>query len=87
MLLSEFGGIAFEDKKSENWGYSGKVKDDDEFLKRFDSLFQAIGKLKYLSGFCYTQLTDVEQESNGLLDGARNAKVRIEKIKAIVDEV
>lgn len=87
VLLSEFGGIAFEDKKSENWGYSGKVKDDDEFLKRFDSLFQAIGKLKYLSGFCYTQLTDVEQESNGLLDGARNAKVRIEKIKAIVDEV
>jgi beta-galactosidase/beta-glucuronidase len=85
VLLSEFGGIAFEDKKSENWGYSGKVKDEDEFLKRFASLFEAINKLKYLSGFCYTQLTDVEQESNGLLDGHRKAKVSIEKIKKVVD--
>ena len=39
-----------------------------------------------LSGFCYTQLTDVQQEVNGLLTADRKAKCDIEKLKAIFSE-
>ena len=39
-----------------------------------------------LWGYCYTQLTDVEQEINGLLAYDRSAKVDLAKIKAINDQ-
>ena len=35
------------------------------------------------SGFCYTQLTDVMQEVNGLLDMDRNPKAPLERLKEI----
>jgi len=38
-----------------------------------------------LSGFCYTQLTDVEQEINGLLTYDRKPKCNLEEIKRIND--
>ena len=34
-----------------------------------------------LSGFCYTQLTDVQQEVNGLLREDRTSKVPLEEIR------
>ena len=37
-----------------------------------------------ISGYCYTQLTDVEQETNGLLTADRAPKVPIEKIAEII---
>ena len=81
VIISEYGGIAFETDKKENWGYGNQVKDESSFLKRFDSITKAIQDLPYVSGFCYTQLTDVEQEINGLYTPSREAKVTIEKIK------
>ena len=36
-----------------------------------------------VQGFCYTQLTDVEQEVNGLLTDRREPKVPVERIRAI----
>ena len=36
-------------------------------------------------GFCYTQLSDVEQEINGLLDHSHNYKFEPEKIKEILE--
>ena len=33
-------------------------------------------------GYCYTQLTDVQQEVNGLLDANHNPKVEVELYKA-----
>lgn len=83
VLLSEFGGIAIEDGRQESWGYHEKAKDARVFKEKLEGLLQAVGKLTYLSGYCYTQLTDVEQETNGLLYADRTPKLELEQIREI----
>ena len=39
---------------------------------------RGIAALRFLAGFCYTQLTDIEQETNGLLTYHRQPKVPAE---------
>jgi beta-galactosidase/beta-glucuronidase len=85
VLLSEYGGIAFE--KDEGWGYGNKVKDEESFLERFERITRAIARPGYFVGYCYTQLTDVQQEENGLLTFDRKPKIAPEKIKRINDMV
>lgn len=82
VILSEFGGIAFTGDEN-GWGYGNKVKTEEEFLKRFDSIVSSIKKLPYVCGYCYTQVTDVQQEVNGLMDIRRNFKISPEKIREI----
>ncbi len=82
MIISEFGGIAFDSDK-EGWGYGNKVDTEEDFLKRFDSITTAIKEIPYVCGYCYTQVTDVQQEVNGLMDIRRNYKVDPERIKEI----
>ena len=73
LFLSEYGGIAFE---SENgWGYGDSVRDEAQYLARFLSQNEAIRKLPQFKGVCYTQLTDVEQEVNGLVTAERKDKI------------
>ena len=67
------------DAKDGAWGYGAGVKNDEEFLSRFASLINAIKKMD-ISGYCYTQVTDVEQEVNGLLTADRQPKVPVEEI-------
>lgn len=81
IIISEFGGIAFNEEGG--WGYGNKVKDADDFIRRFDDITTAIKKLPYVCGFCYTQVSDVQQEINGLLDEERNFKIQPEIIKEI----
>lgn len=82
VMISEFGGIAFDNEDS-GWGYGKKVGSGEEFLKRFDSITTAVKKLPYVCGYCYTQVSDVQQEINGLMDAERNFKVDPEKIREI----
>lgn len=82
ILISEFGGIAFNNDDA-GWGYGGKVNTKEDFIKRFDSIVTAIKELPYSCGFCYTQVTDVQQEINGLMDIDRNYKIEPEIIKEI----
>ena len=72
-ILSEFGGTAYVCDERRGWGYGDGVGGDEEFLTRFGELVGAIDKLDF-SGFCYTQITDVQQEVNGLLHEARNKR-------------
>ena len=84
VLLSEFGGIMFErDQRDGNWGYNSAAKNDDEFLSRLKALVDGIYDADF-QGFCYTQLTDVQQEVNGLLDSEHNPKIAPEKIREIL---
>ena len=84
VLLSEFGGIMFErDQRDGNWGYNSAAKNDDEFLARLKALVDGIYDANF-EGFCYTQLTDVQQEVNGLLDSEHNPKIAPEKIREIL---
>jgi hypothetical protein len=83
VLLTEYGGIAFESSSIETWGYFGSVKTADEFFYRYESVTRAVRNVDYIKGYCYTQLTDVMQEVNGLLTADRKVKVNIEKIRKI----
>ena len=83
ILITEFGGIAFSgDASGEGWGYS-TVADAEEFLAHYQSLIEALLQSELVQGFCYTQLTDVEQEVNGLLAYDRTPKADLAHIKDI----
>lgn len=86
ILLTEYGGIAFADGSMENWGYNGAVDSEQAFLTRLESITRSIRSTPYLRGFCYTQLTDVMQETNGLLTMSREEKVSPTKLKKIFGE-
>lgn len=74
VIISEYGGIAFDNDDS-GWGYGNKVRTKEDFIKRFDAITTAVKQLPYVCGFCYTQVSDVQQEINGLMDMERNFKV------------
>lgn len=83
ILITEYGGIAFESTEEENWGYNSAVKNEEEFLNRYQDITGAIKDMSFVCGYCYTQLTDVEQEVNGLADANRNLKAAKKKILKI----
>ncbi|MFA9464380.1 MAG: glycoside hydrolase family 2 protein [Velocimicrobium sp.] len=82
IIISEFGGISFEKGGATGWGYSAAVSEED-FLKRYSDVIAPLLKSKNVQGFCYTQITDVEQEINGLLTYDRKPKANIEDIRKI----
>ena len=83
IIFTEFGGTHYSN--TPGWGYGDSVHTDREFLERFGSLIRAIDSMD-ISGYCYTQLTDVEQETNGLLTADRMPKATIEEIAKIINE-
>ncbi|WP_099205005.1 glycoside hydrolase family 2 protein [Scatolibacter rhodanostii] len=82
ILISEYGGIAFQNDNV-GWGYGNKVNSQEDFIKRFDDITTAVKEIPYICGFCYTQVSDVQQEINGLMDEERNFKIAPEIIKEI----
>ncbi|MFW5897864.1 MAG: glycoside hydrolase family 2 protein [Halanaerobium sp.] len=87
IIFSEFGGVAFQNK--EGWGYGEHVESKEELSRRINQLMEIIRDADYFEGYCYTQLTDVEQEKNGLLDENREFKLDLTKIiefNQIVDQ-
>lgn len=93
VLMTEYGGIAMQtndvkqlhhEEDGESWGYA--VDDTPEkALARYENLNRGIFACSF-AGFCYTQLTDVKQEVNGLLDAYHRPKYNSEKIARINDE-
>jgi beta-galactosidase/beta-glucuronidase len=88
LYLSEFGGIAYILPGSlvpeKAWGYSGVEKTPEAVLERLAGQYKAIAESPFI-GICYTQITDVEQEINGLLSYDRKPKFDVKRIKAIND--
>lgn len=87
-MVTEYGGIAFanigiqgELGGMETWGYHGKESDEEAFFKRYEACTKAILEIPFCQGYCYTQLTDIMQEINGLLTPDRKPKVDIERLK------
>lgn len=87
IFLDEYGGIGFEASKfSEgDWGYGQIAKTKEEFYERFEAIHKVIFERRYITGICYTQLTDVEQEINGLLDRNHKPKFDNKKIYKILN--
>jgi hypothetical protein len=85
-VVGEFGGIALHvpgHTWTKGWGYQ-TVHTPEELLRRLRYLVTQLYGAHNLSGFVYTQLTDVEQEQNGLLTYDRLPKARPARVAAIV---
>ncbi|WP_373230673.1 glycoside hydrolase family 2 protein [Cohnella sp.] len=85
ILVTEFGGIGYKMSEWEGWGYSG-ASDDEDYLARLRAVIRPMHNSGLVQGYCYTQLTDVEQEINGLLTYDRKPKVPLDQIRKIVEE-
>ena len=83
VMVSEFGGTGWS-MSGTSWGYGDAPKARDEFINRFKGLVDALLDNPKMCGFCYTQLTDIEQEQNGLYTYDRVAKFEPEVIAPIV---
>ncbi|HEY5466661.1 MAG TPA: sugar-binding domain-containing protein, partial [Clostridia bacterium] len=84
ILMTEYGGIAFaRDATSGQWGYFGAVSDEEAFFARYGGITGAIRSMPWIRGYCYTQLTDVMQEVNGLLTADRRPKVDMDRVREI----
>lgn len=96
--VSECGGIQLaKDKKLSNvasinmcavestgsWGYGDGVSDEDSFVERYKNLVELIQSYQEISGFCYTQLYDIEQEENGFFTYDRKCKLSPDSIRLI----
>lgn len=78
IVLTEFGGISYragEQRAANEWGYSGIEPTKEALMTRLDGLVKAIRANRAIVGYCYTQLTDVEQEINGLMTYDRKPKI------------
>lgn len=79
IMITEFGGISFNNTRPDAWGYSS-TRSSDELLERYTALMETVRSLPALAGFCYTQLTDTYQETNGLLYPDRTPKAPVTEI-------
>ncbi|MBG6053843.1 beta-galactosidase/beta-glucuronidase [Salinibacterium sp. CAN_S4] len=85
VMLTEFGGISFATNYSDAdaWGYSSATGTDD-YLQRLEAVVGALDDSTFLAGFCYTQLADTLQETNGLLADDRTPKAPLGALRAII---
>lgn len=90
LVLGEFGGLGLPLEKhtwqdKNNWGYQS-FKSSEEMFKRYSEFMGSIPHLieKGLSAAVYTQTTDVEVETNGLMTYDRKViKVPVADLKKV----
>ncbi|GMA15151.1 glycoside hydrolase family 2 (plasmid) [Deinococcus metallilatus] len=87
VMLTEFGGLSHAPSESERWWGYGTLPDSDTLLSRYEELLTAVLDSPVIAGFCYTQLTDTEQETNGLLREDRTPKLDPERVRAVTSRV
>ncbi len=85
-FVSEFGGTYWniDDDPSAAWGYGNAPKDIEEFYARFEGLVNVLLDNPKMCAFCYTQLTDVYQEKNGIYSFDRRTKFDLERLHKIL---
>ena len=88
-VVDEYGGTwwvadaaADGTDREAGWGYGNRPGDIEEVYRRIDGLTAALTGHPHVSGFCYTQLTDIEQEQNGIYTYDRRAKFDAERLRA-----
>ncbi len=75
-IVDEFGGVRWG---SGGWGYGDGPATEEEFFERIADLMNALHDHPLVAGWCYTQLTDVEQEQNGVYTYSREKKFATER--------
>ena len=93
-FVSEFGGFKWAEdtelrsgeendrERSVSWGYGGDPTSVEDFLRRFEELCGVLLDDPEMFGYCYTQLTDVFQEANGIFYFDRRPKFDLERVRA-----
>jgi len=93
MFVSEYGGIAWGIAENWQWGYGKAPEDEAEFMARYEALTNVLLRNPHMFAFCYTQLTDVEQERNGVYFYDRSPKFdaaffhRVNTQRAAIEEI
>lgn len=70
-MVNEFGGMRWnrregDSKWGKGFGYSDTLKTPEDFATLYGRLAEIVLNTPNITGFCYTQLVDVETEENGL---------------------
>jgi beta-galactosidase/beta-glucuronidase len=83
-VVDEYGGTWWKEgaDRDASWGYGERPKDAEEAVSRIIALTGVLLENPRVAGFCYTQLTDIEQEQNGLYTDARKLKFDAERLRA-----
>jgi hypothetical protein len=89
-FVSEFGGIWWDPDHSgadgndtaSSWGYGQRVSNEEGFYQRFSGLVEVLLNDPRMFGYCYTQLTDVFQEQNGIYRFDRTGKFDVARVRA-----
>lgn len=93
IVLSEVGGFLAippdipPEQRDVLYRFYDSFEKPEELVEKYRDLIKGITELVFLAGFCYTQLTDIEQEINGLLTYDRGPKVPAEEIAHIHREM
>jgi beta-galactosidase/beta-glucuronidase len=88
-LVDEFGGIFWDpgEGPGNGWGYGTAPRSLEAFHQRLQALLEVLWEHSHLAGYCYTQLTDVEQECNGLYSYDRRPKFDLSRIAPLFQHV
>lgn len=91
VICTEFGGINMARSTAEaggqrDWGYT-TATDPKDLLKRIEKMMTGIVDPGHICGFVYTQLTDIEQEVNGLYTPDRKEKLDSNEVRMMVERV
>jgi beta-galactosidase/beta-glucuronidase len=87
-LVDEYGGIKWIPRADlvyadNSWGYGNAPQTLEEFYIRLEELTDVLLSYDHIVGFCYTQLTDIEQEQNGIYNYDRSEKFDMGRVKSI----
>lgn len=85
-FVSEFGGIWWNPDVGpgeDSWGYGACPETIEEFYQRFEALCSVLLDNPWMFGYCYTQLTDIYQEQNGIYTFDRQPKFDLERLRRI----
>ncbi len=87
-VVDEFGGIkwiptAEQQFAEDSWGYGQDPTTLDEFYTRLEGQVDVLLGFDHIVGYCYTQLTDIEQEQNGIYNYDRTKKFDMDRIARI----
>lgn len=94
-FVSEFGGFKWSpeeqkrdgkenaENRAQSWGYGGDPTSLEDFYNRFEATCATLLDNPGMFGYCYTQLTDVYPELNGIYTFERGTKFDSARLRAI----
>ncbi|WP_407650885.1 glycoside hydrolase family 2 protein [Brachybacterium halotolerans] len=97
-FVSEYGGIWWNAEEaaraareagnnaSQSWGYGQRISSEEELYERFEGLTDVLLGDPLMFAYCYTQLTDVFQEKNGVVDFQRGRKLDLARLRAVQEK-